>query len=92
MSRKYLKIGLGNGSPVGGNARPNGTRLTTVLRTVLVAILMSRGAAISPEVCTGSRRCGRIGVVGVGAGTTNRIRGNVVADVMLIPPVRLWFP
>lgn len=63
-----------------------------MLRTVLVAILMSRGATISPEVCTGSRRCGRIGVVGVGTGTTNRIRGDVVADVMLIPPVRLWFP
>lgn len=69
-----------------------GTGLTAMLRTVLVAIVMSRGAASSPEVCTGSRRCGRVGVVGVAAGTTNRIRGNVVADVMLIPPVRFRFP
>lgn len=66
--------------------------LTTVLRAVLVAILMSRGAAVWAEVGARSGRCGRIGVVGVDAGTANRIRGDVVADVMLIPPVRLRVP
>jgi len=58
--------------------------LTAVLRTALVAILMSGGAAGSPEVCTGSRRCGRVGVVGVGAGTANRIRGDVVAGLLVV--------
>lgn len=66
--------------------------LTAVLGAVLVAILMSRGAAVGPEVAARSRRCGRIGVVGVGAATANRIRGDVVPDVVLIPPVRLRVP
>jgi len=55
-----------------------------VLRTALVAILMNGRAAGSPEVCTGSRRCGRVGVVGVGAGTANRIRGDVVASLLVV--------
>lgn len=60
------------------------SELTAVLRTAFVAILMCRGAASSPEVCTGSRRCGRVGVVGVGAGTANRIRGDIVAGLLVV--------
>lgn len=58
-----------------------------MLWTMLVAILMSstRGTSSgSSEVCTGSGRCGWVGVVGVGTGTANRIRGDVAASLLSV--------